>query len=620
MNNLKILMIEDSDADAEIVQRLLRKEYPGVVFRLCMTETDFLEQLEQFKPDLILADNSLPEFNATRALSLIHWLPQSVPFILVTGTVSEEFAAGIIKLGADDYILKDRLVRLPGAVESALRQWRIKRENEAARLALIRSEENLKTIFDNASEGFILLDIAGYIKAFNKKAAENILFITQKKLYPGTSIFDFIEFSREEYLRVVTAKVIAGETVQYDRCYSNPYNETIWINFIFNPVRKNNEVTGICITITDITAAKLAAGQKEAARINLQALAERMGSILNTLPANIALLDQEGIIIEVNEAWKKFDVTNGFSGKNYGTGDNYIERIMASKGMPERDASTVADGLRAVLQKEITEFVFEYSCHSPGIKRWFRMVATPLQQSARGGAVVMHIDISALRRLEHERLESKMDEQKKIARAMLHAQEKERNQLGQDLHDNISQLLAAIKMKLGYFIQDPENNFEVIGNCQEHVQEVLEEARKLSHRMVLPRFAENSFGQAVAQLAGKYENANRKIELQLKDLDEAVMEAGIKETLYRIAQEQLNNIEKYAHADKVSISISTTDAFFLMEIKDNGAGFDKKEKKNGIGLSNIFNRAEAYNGTAAIESAPGKGCVLTVALPAIKQY
>jgi len=134
----------------------------------------------------------------------------------------------------------------------------------------------------------------------------------------------------------------------------------------------------------------------------------------------------------------------------------------------------------------------------------------------------------------------------------------------------------------------------------------------------LPRFAENSFGQAVGQLASKYENANRKIEVKLKDLDEDAMAPGIKETLYRIAQEQLNNIEKYARADRVYININTTSTYFLMEIKDNGKGFDKKEKKNGIGLANIFNRAEAYNGTAAIEAAPGKGCVLTVALPVIK--
>jgi len=618
MKGLKILMIEDCETDAEMVQRLLKKEYQDVVFRLCMTEADFLHQFEQFKPDLIIADNSLPEFSATRALQLLQGLPQPVPFILVTGTVSEEFAAGIIKLGADDYILKDRLTRLPGAVESAMRQWRIKRENEIARQALVRSEENLKTIFDNASEGFILLDIAGGVKAFNKKAAQNVLFISRKNLSTGASIFDFIEVSREEYLRVVTGKVIAGEMVQYDRCYGYPENEAIWINFIFNPVWQNNGVTGVCITVRDITGAKLAAEQKETARINLQALAERMGSILNTLPANIALLDQDGIIIEVNEAWKKFAVANGFSEKNYGIGDNYIENNIVSNGQPGNDARAVADGLLAVLQKKLTEFVFEYSCQLAGVKRWFRMVATPLEQSARGGAVVMHIDISALRRLEQERLESKMDEQKKIARAMLHAQEKERNQLGQDLHDNISQLLAAIKMKMGYFIRDPENNFGVIVNCLEHIQEVIEEARKLSHRMVLPRFAENSFGQAVGQLASKYENANRKIEVKLKDLDEDAMAPGIKETLYRIAQEQLNNIEKYARADRVYININTTSTYFLMEIKDNGKGFDKKEKKNGIGLANIFNRAEAYNGTAAIEAAPGKGCVLTVALPVIK--
>lgn len=121
-------MLEDSVTDAEIVRQLLKKEKLFFEFSLAMSKANFVQALDTFKPDLILSDNSLPQFTATEALDIIKTLSLDIPFILVTGTVSEEFAATIIKLGADDYILKDRLFRLPAAIESALER---KKQTEA---------------------------------------------------------------------------------------------------------------------------------------------------------------------------------------------------------------------------------------------------------------------------------------------------------------------------------------------------------------------------------------------------------------------------------------------------------------------------------------------------------
>src|SRR5665213_1289209 len=129
-NFLRILILEDSATDAEIVLRLLKKE--GLQFEslLVINKDEFIRALKQFQPDVIISDNSLPQFNATEALQIVHRNSIDIPFILVTGTVSEEFAAGIIKLGADDYILKDRLARLPAAIEASLQK---KKSEEALR-------------------------------------------------------------------------------------------------------------------------------------------------------------------------------------------------------------------------------------------------------------------------------------------------------------------------------------------------------------------------------------------------------------------------------------------------------------------------------------------------------
>jgi two-component system, NarL family, sensor histidine kinase UhpB len=231
------------------------------------------------------------------------------------------------------------------------------------------------------------------------------------------------------------------------------------------------------------------------------------------------------------------------------------------------------------------------------------------------GAVVMHVDISALRRLERERLTNKMDEQKKITQAMLQAQEKERNQLGRELHDNISQLLAAIKMKLGFCLSNYDKGISTVRECIDHVQEAMTETRNLSHRMVIPRFEDSGFENALNYLVKNYSHQQRFVRLETNKMDEKKIPSAIKESLYRIVQEQLNNIEKYAGASEVTVSLDAYADHIALFIEDNGVGFDVEKKRTGIGLTNILNRAQSYDGSAKIVSEPGKGCKLIVEIP-----
>src|SRR6187402_2277587 len=143
---LKILMLEDDPTDAEIVQRLLRKEQWNIEFTLVMTRTDYEAALERLHPDLILADNSLPQFDASDALRFARQQSLYIPFIMVTGTVSEEYAVEMIKAGADDYILKDRLTRLPAAIEAAINQQRAKKDKQEALDEIRRSNDRFQTL------------------------------------------------------------------------------------------------------------------------------------------------------------------------------------------------------------------------------------------------------------------------------------------------------------------------------------------------------------------------------------------------------------------------------------------------------------------------------------------
>lgn len=170
---IKILILEDNEMDAELLQRLLRKEMPYAILFLATNRNEYLDLLER-KPDIILADNSLPQFNATEALAILRKQALRIPFILVTGTVSEEFAAGIIKLGADDYILKDRLARLPSAIDTALEKAHVENERLTAFSRLIESEERYRALIERITDAFIALDENWNYTFINKQAGELI--------------------------------------------------------------------------------------------------------------------------------------------------------------------------------------------------------------------------------------------------------------------------------------------------------------------------------------------------------------------------------------------------------------------------------------------------------------
>jgi PAS domain S-box-containing protein len=129
---LRLLILEDNDADAELIIHTLRRNDFEPEWRQVETEEDFLECLDP-SLDIILADYTLPQFDAWRALEILKGKKLDIPVIIVTGTISEETAVECIRIGASDYLLKDRMTRLGPAVTHALEEKRLRAEKKASR-------------------------------------------------------------------------------------------------------------------------------------------------------------------------------------------------------------------------------------------------------------------------------------------------------------------------------------------------------------------------------------------------------------------------------------------------------------------------------------------------------
>lgn len=211
------------------------------------------------------------------------------------------------------------------------------------------------------------------------------------------------------------------------------------------------------------------------------------------------------------------------------------------------------------------------------------------------------------------------EHERQTAIAIIEAQEKERKELAMELHDNVNQLLGATLLYLGMAKKSGKLGNEIseaLNNCVDYVSEAITDIRNLSHRLTPHNNGDISFKEVIEYLIEPMQKTKQfEINLQVDDFNNAVLERDIQNNLYRIIQEQLNNILKHAQATKVYINVLLTNENIKLSIKDNGKGFNTSAAKEGIGLQNIRQRAELFSGIFTINSSPGNGCELKVEIP-----
>ncbi len=202
-----------------------------------------------------------------------------------------------------------------------------------------------------------------------------------------------------------------------------------------------------------------------------------------------------------------------------------------------------------------------------------------------------------------------------IRQASIRAQENEKFFIGRELHDNIAQILVGSLMSLSSVKGSKDQDNERLKLAIEDVHNSIEEIRNLSHELAPSKFKSDNFILSIQQLL-KSLNKDEKFKMitHFDKLNYQDIDSDKQLNLYRILQEQLQNIIKHASATEIQISIRNNDMLEL-RICDNGKGFNSNTVSNGIGLHNIKNRAEIYGGYSEIKSSEGNGCELIVRIP-----
>jgi PAS domain S-box-containing protein len=183
---LHILILEDDNTDAELIKHELQNANITFTSNCVETKEAFQENLENFVPDIILADYTLPSFDGCSAMRIVKEKCPDVPFIFVSGTIGEDIAIESLKNGATDYVLKDGISRLVPAVHRALREIDEKIEYRKAQKALKESELRFRSVVQSANDAIILMDGRGSIVSWNA-GARSIFGYTEKEVL-GMSI------------------------------------------------------------------------------------------------------------------------------------------------------------------------------------------------------------------------------------------------------------------------------------------------------------------------------------------------------------------------------------------------------------------------------------------------
>jgi len=334
-------------------------------------------------------------------------------------------------------------------------------------------------------------------------------------------------------------------------------------------------------------------------------------------------------IISINELWRFFNHSaNLFC---IAGADGYLKQInpylSATLGFPEGKllstpyidfiheddrASSLEQSIKINATTPVSQFRNRVKTSS-GSYRYISWSATYIPQE--GNVYLIGQDLTETHLMEEKLKEEKLNAHKRILEAAIMGQEKERAEIGKELHDNVNQILATAILYNSMAAEDKGDCEQLIAKSSEIILRAVREIRHLSKSLVGPEVKKIGLIDCIQELTNTLQ-AGAKLPILFSHSGPLErLPVKVKFTVFRIIQEQLNNILKHAEAKAASVVLDVNKKFLSLTITDDGKGFDTRKKKNGIGLSNIQSRAEIYDGSLTINSSIGKGCSLNVCFP-----
>jgi signal transduction histidine kinase/CheY-like chemotaxis protein len=603
MKKYRILHLEDSETDSGLIKRVMEKG--GLVFEylLCDNENSFRSGIDLFKPDVILCDHNLPQFDSVGALKIFMELKLDIPFILVTGNVLEEYAVDMMKKGIDDYLLKSNLHRLIQAIENASG----KREKERLRrLAEFKLEQNsflLNRAQQMAHIGSWEVNLQT-MESFWSDEAYRLLGLKPGDLVP--SLEEYLAFIHPDDMGFVRQNIHQAGLEFRSMAY---YNRIVRKNgvvrhiycessFEFNeqdvPVRFHG-------TMQDVTDKVLADGNKDFERKNLSAL-------INNTSDLIWSVDRDFKLITSNQAF-----------------DEMMTKLLG-KAIP-KDSSVLAPGLdvdvlnrfKGFYERAFSGEVFtELESHADS---WSEISFYPIRKDTLVIGTACYLRNITERKKAEQDILHKNEELKNLASHLQEVREEERATISREIHDELGQQLTALKMDIDWVLHkqvDTENEVaKKLNDMLKMSDHVIHTIRRISSDL-RPAIIDDL--GLIAALEWKCHDFEEKTGMPcyfVSKVTERKFENKLGINTFRILQETLTNITRHASARSVAVSVSETETQLCLEIADNGKGISEENIGNGktLGILGMKERAALLGGELSIRGIKNKGTKTKLTLP-----
>ena len=465
---------------------------------------------------------------------------------------------------------------------------------------LVKLAERNALILDVMQYSFLLTDEELNIVDVNPAFCKTLGYSYEELLKMNVADFDAALTPNE--IKQNLKKTIDSGIIKFETKNKKKNGEIIWVAVVLTKMEINGQFYFASFG-WDISESKRAEEQI----INEKKLSD---SIINSLPGIFYLYDKNRKFLRWN---KNFEIISKYNATE-------IAAMQPTDLFDDDEKELLKEKIKTVFEKGICEVEAHFfTKDKEKMPYYFNGKLTYIE--GKPCVLGMGINISerkkaeeTLRLMETEILNQKVQEQKTIVRAILKAEEAERNYIGRELHDNINQILASTKLYLSMAGKQNPGVNNLIKYPIELIDSTISEIRLLSSKNVTP--VRNINLKELIQLLVENLNVNTRIKTIFDyKITNEIDDDDLKINIYRIVQEQVNNILKHAAALHANISIEMVENVIRIILSDDGKGFDINKRKEGIGITNMTNRVESFNGKIDIDSAPGKGCKINIEIP-----
>ena len=581
-DKINILLLEDNPDDILLLKQALKKSGMNVDLNVTSGLKEFTDYVQNGLDgtDIIVSDYNLASFTGLDALKVLRETDQIIPFFFLTGFLGEEKAVEVMRHGANDFLLKDNVTNAPKVILQLLEEAKLRRETAKYQAQLVYRNGILRTLMESAVDLIFLRDLDGNLIEVNEGFCR-FLDMPQEKLI-GKNINTLFEKDLLDKILATDKEVLKKEepvTLELD--YYNDGKRHVFES-IKTPLKdEDGKNIGFVDVTRDITKKKL---DDEALRTSQQLLRQsEKQSLSGSFEYNI----QKEKLFCSQQFMKNLGFDQDIKIITY---NEFLDRVN------EAEREIFEFELKRAI-KENSEFYMEHRCTRLNDKKVIHcktyLIPDP-NRSSEGYYFGIMTDVTKDRQLR---------------KSMLDIQEKERKTIASNLHDSLGQKLVASKMFLSQLDDDASGVFQ---RASKLIDQSIDEIRSLSKNLSLYTIQGLGLKSAIEDVMSTFPEAtNTGYDL---NFDEIELSDELSTQIYRIVQEGITNILKYAKASEVSLSMNRENHFLNLIISDNGVGFDASNEYSGNGLKNIRERVARCSGFLEILSGSG-GTTLKIKVP-----